>query len=125
MYRGILIFALTLSLLVLTSCVASVPGKGSEANTKYFIVLGFGIISVNEPEESAVVSTSAQALGISVSDRPGLKFALGYSSSTVVTIPNGARDVRVEISQLPGRPFIVDSQSAILHISEKLPGGEK
>lgn len=103
-----------LVLLVTSSCIVSIPGKGSESNTSHHIVIGFGIVSVNEPENIALISTSTQVLGINLSDRPGMKLGVGYSSNTVITVPDGAEDVRVEVSQLPNKPFIVDTQSAIL-----------
>lgn len=104
----------------LTGCVVTVPGKG---HTTHHVILGFGIVSVNEPENQAVVTTDAQALGISLSDRPGLRLGLGYSSSTVVSVAAGAEDVRVEVSKSPGGPLIVDTQSAILKQIKTLGGG--
>ncbi len=96
----------------LTACVVSIPGK--EGRTTYHVIIGFGIVSVNEPAEQAIVTTDTQALGITLSDQPGLKMGVGYSSSTVVTVADGAADIRVEVSKVPGRPLIVDTQSAML-----------
>jgi hypothetical protein len=94
----------------LSSCV-SIPGKGG---TVHHVIIGFGIVSVNEPPSHAIIATDSHILGMSISDQPGLKFAFGYSSSTVVSIPDGADDVRVEVSKLPGKPLIIDVPSAKL-----------
>jgi hypothetical protein len=53
-------------------------------------------------------------LGVLVSDRPGPKFAIGYSSASVVSVADGAEDVRVEVSRRPMGPVIVDTQRAKL-----------
>jgi len=112
--------ALLINLLMCSSCVVSIPGKGIESNTSHHLVIGFGIVSVNEPDDIALVSTSTQVLGVNVSDRPGMKLGIGYSANTVITVPNNAEDVRVEVSQLPGKPFIVDIQSAIMKSTQSL-----
>jgi len=99
--------------------------KGKEG-TKHFIIIGFGIVRVNRPEgETAAVVTDAQALGIHVSDQPGLKFGVGYSSSTVLTVPDGTRadDVRMEVSRHPFGPLKITTDSAKL--KEFLNKGEK
>ena len=105
---------------VLSSCV-SIPGK---SGTVHHVIIGFGIVSVNEPASQAVVATDSHILGMSISDQPGLKFAFGYSSSTVVSIPDGADDVRVEVSKVPGQPLIIDVPSARL-MKQSVPKGER
>lgn len=93
-----------------------IPITGT-AGTKYHLIIGFGIIAINEAD-NAVTATQTQGLGVSISDRPGLKLGLGYASSTVVTVAPGAADVRVEVSQKPGGPLIVDTPSAKFRQSE-------
>jgi hypothetical protein len=105
---------------VLSSCI-SIPGKNG---TVHYIIVGFGIVSVNEPPSQAVIATDSHILGISISDQPGLKFAFGYSSSTVVSIPDGADDVRVEVSKVPGKPLIIDVPSAKL-MKDTVAKGER
>jgi hypothetical protein len=100
----------------LSGCAIPVKDKDG---TAHHIVIGFGIVSVHEPKDKAIVTTKTEAIGLSISDQAGLKFGLGYSSGTVVTVADGAEDVRVEVSQRPWYPFIVDTQSAILrHITD-------
>lgn len=65
--------------------------------------------------------TDAQALGINVSDQPGLKFGVGYSSSTVLTVPDGTRaeDVRMEVSRRPFGSLKITTHSAKLKDSSE------
>jgi hypothetical protein len=96
---------------LLGGCVSSMPGSG---RTTHHLVIGLGVCSVNSGPNEAAIVTDVQALGLSISDRPGLKFALGYSSSTVATVSSGAKDVRMEISKRPGGPLIVEGKRAVL-----------
>jgi len=95
----------------LSGCVARMP---TNDGTTHYIILGFGIVSVGRSPEDTVQATRMTAVGLSVSDQPLLKLGLGYASATVVTVPQGARDVRMEVSSLPWGPFIVDTQSVVL-----------
>jgi hypothetical protein len=109
-------FRFILSVVSLISCSAlfgcvSIPGKNG---TVHYLIVGFGVVSVNDVVGSAVTATNAHVLGISFSDRPSAALAIGYSSSTVVTVADGAEDVRVEISQIPGRGLIVEAPSVKL-----------
>lgn len=100
--------------------------KGKEG-TKHFIIIGFGIIRVNKLEgETAAIVTDSQALGINVSDQPGLKFGVGYSSSTVLTVPDATRaeDVRMEVSKRPFGSLKITTHSANLKDSSN-KGEEK
>lgn len=96
---------------VVRSCVMSVDG---ENNTKHHVVIGFGMVSTNEAPRNAVVTTDVTAFGITLSDRPGLKFGIGYTASTVVTVAPGATDVRVEISKPFGGPLTVNAPLAAM-----------
>ena len=80
-----------------------------------YLVVGVGILTVPKPEASTgVLAARLHALGVSISDQPGLKLAIGYTSSMTVAVPDGAEDVRVEISQRPGGPLIINTQKAAL-----------
>lgn len=105
---------------VVSGCI-SIPRKNG---TVHYLVVGFGIVSVNDAAAPAVTATNAHVLGISVSDRPSSTLAIGYSSSTVLTIADGAEDVRVEISKLPGRPIIVEAPS-VKQTKNSNPEGER
>ncbi|HJU06221.1 MAG TPA: hypothetical protein VJ692_13815 [Nitrospiraceae bacterium] len=112
--------SLILGAVLLGGCTLPIQGQG---NTTHHLIVGVGVCSVNDPKDKAVVTTDTHALGLSVSDRPGLKFGLGYSSSTVVTVGDGAEDVRIEVSKTLGGPLIVDTQSAILKHPAATTGG--
>jgi hypothetical protein len=109
-YYSIILYLLSFIILhgTASSCV---PILGKKGNVHY-LILGFGIVTVNESSQ-AVTATDIHALGISASDQPGLKLAVGYSSSTIVSVTDGAEDVRVEVSKIPGSPIVVDVPRAI------------
>ncbi|MBI3784186.1 MAG: hypothetical protein HY270_12390 [Deltaproteobacteria bacterium] len=88
----------------------------------YHLVVGFGLVRTKQAENSAVVATDARSLGVVISDRPGLKLGIGYAASTVVTVPPGAEDVRVEVSRQPFGPFVVDAAAAKTKTSESETG---
>lgn len=98
-------------LIAIPGCV--VPVKG-ENNTRHHVVIGFGMVSTNEAPRNAVVTTDVTALGITLSDQPGLKFGIGYTASTVVTVAPGATDVRVEVSKPFGGPLTVNAPLAAM-----------
>lgn len=102
---SVFLYLLFLASLANWACLA-IPGRGG---TTHYVVLGFGVISVNERGRPGVVATDGQTLGVCVSDRPGLKLAVGYSSSAVVSVADGAEDVRVEASRRVGGPLVVEA----------------
>ena len=101
------------------ACCASLPIRGSQGSVHY-LVIGLGLLSVPKPEDkTAVLATKMQTLGVGVSDQAGLKVGIGYASSTVVAVPDGAEDVRVEVSQKLGGSLIVDTPKANLTKGEE------
>jgi hypothetical protein len=102
-------------LIAIPGCVMRVDG---ENNTTHHVVIGFGMVSTNEAPRNAVVTTDVTALGITLSDRPGLKFGIGYTASTIVTVAPGASDVRVEVSKPFGGPLTVNTPSAEMEEEE-------
>jgi hypothetical protein len=101
---------LTLGLLTFGPSAGCATYTTAEGVTYHFII-GFGLVRTKAAENAGVVATDARSLGVVVSNRPGLKLGVGYASSTVVSVPPGARDVRVEVSRRPFGPFIVDAPS--------------
>lgn len=94
--------------------VLSIDGKDG---TRHFIIIGFGIVRVNGSKgETAAMVVDSRALGINVSDQPGMKFGAGYSSSTVLTVPDGTRadDVRMEVIRRPFGSLKIITDSAKL-----------
>lgn len=105
-------------ILLLAGCCVVTEGKDK---TIHHLIIGIGVVSVKETPSPSVVVTDSKAIGINISDRPGLKLGIGYSSSTVLTIPDNATDVRVEISGEPGGPLLID----VLKPDSETQGSEK
>jgi len=91
--------------------VLPIPAAGG---TTYHVIVGFGVVRVNDGTPSAAVVTDAHSLGAVVTDRPGMKIGLGYAASSVVSVPPDARDVRIEVSRKPWGALHVDAQAAQL-----------
>ncbi len=73
----------------------------------HYLVIGAGIVSVPKADDAeAPVSVSkVQALGLTVSQAPTLKFNLGYVAGSSVRVPADARNLVVEVSDKPGGPL--------------------
>jgi hypothetical protein len=118
-YCRVLFAGLALTMPIHIGCATSrnflaIPVNGKN-ETIHYVIIGFGIVTVPAPEKTAAVSVlKSQTLGAVISDQPGLKVGIGYSSGTVVLVPNGAEDVRVEVSQKFGGPLIIDTLAAKL-----------
>ena len=95
---------------VLSSCALPVQSN----DTTHYLILGFGIVSVHENSKDAIVATDTRDVGLCITDRPGVKLQVGYLASTVVSVADGAKDVRVEASRLPFGPLTVSTTKADL-----------
>jgi hypothetical protein len=93
----LLLFAL------LTGCAAT--GKDG---TKHYLVLGLGVVSVNNTNPVGATVCKMQVLGIGVSDMPGVRFGVGYANSVVVAVPP-TNHVLLEVSDGPFKPLIVNT----------------
>lgn len=82
---------------LLCGCVARLD-SGDTHKARYLII-GLGMVWVNDSVPEAATVSGVKSLGITVSDRPGLKLAVGYTDSYAVTVPDGKADVMVEFSQ--------------------------
>ena len=105
-------FIFLVSILLFSGC-SGLKVEG-ESGTVHHLILGIGIVSVNDTKEKAMVVTNTTALGVTLSNQPGQKLGVGYSSSSVVSVPTNAKDVRAEISKTPFGPIIVDVANAEL-----------
>lgn len=94
----------TLAASLVCGCTICMPSKNG---TTHHLVIGLGIVSVNESPENAVIITDTAVLGVSISDRPGLKLGVGYASGFVMTVPDNAEDVRAEITRVFCGPMMV------------------
>jgi hypothetical protein len=90
-----------------TACAGCALPLRAPSGTTYHLIVGIGLVAVSDPEQTAAVVTQAQSLGVAISDRPGLKLGIGYASSTVTTVAEGAEDVRIEAADHPGGPLTV------------------
>jgi hypothetical protein len=93
-----------ISFMVLAGCCLS---HKDERGTQHYLIIGLGMVSLNE-KDNAVLATRLNSIGISLSNRPDLRFGLGYTSSLVVSIVPYA-DTLVELSQSPGDPITINS----------------
>jgi hypothetical protein len=80
-----------------------------KGDTTHYVVIGFGVVSVPRTNTSPVQVVKSQAIGLSVSDQPGIKFGIGYSSSTTVSIHTN-QNVLIEVSDRPLAPLKVESK---------------
>jgi len=117
-----ILLPITFIFIILAGC-AGIPIKFNDGTTHHLII-GFGLVTVKEVPEHPVVITKATAVGATIADRPGIKFGVGYSSSTVVTVGDRADDVRIEVSKFPGGPLKIDVPRVKLS-NPKIPEGGK
>ena len=82
---------------LMCGCIARLD-SGDTHKARY-LVIGLGIVWVNDSVPEAATVSGVKSVGITVSDRPGLKLAVGYTDSYAVTIPDGKKDVLVEFSK--------------------------
>jgi len=81
--------------LLLTGC-ASYTKDG----TRHTIVLGFGIVSTPAIPDAEVTAVKTSVVGVTLSDVPGLRFGVGYSSATSVVVNTNAQAI-IEINHGP------------------------
>lgn len=98
---------------LLSGCIA-LPSK---SGTGRVLVVGIGLVTVNDRPDAAIIATSSQVLGMEVSDRAGLKFAVGYASGVVTQVSDGAEDVRAEVSRTPFGPVSVEVQTVKMRVA--------
>lgn len=87
------------------------------AGTRHNLVLGFGVISVNESKPTAVKVTRATIVGLGTDDRGA---TVGYSSRFSTEVMAGAEDVRIEASQRPFAPIKIEIQKAQLNHTNQM-----
>lgn len=75
--------------------------------TTHHVIIGFGIVSVNNTNNAAATVIKSQAIGLNLSDGAGTKLGLGYSSTTVVKVHTN-ENVIIEVYDMPGKPLTVN-----------------
>jgi len=107
-----IVAVILLSIFLLASC--AIPVKDN-SETLHYMVVGFGVVSIPAVQQSlAVQAVKSQILGVGISNQPGISLSIGYASNLITKIPEDAEDIRVELSDRPGGPVIVDVASSKL-----------
>lgn len=92
-----------------------------KSGTRHTLIIGVGVVSVNESKPEAACVTRANVLGISA-DAGGL--TAGLSSRFSTSVPDGAEDVRIEASQKPFAPLKIEVQKAQLNQTNQMNQGD-
>lgn len=104
-------------LLSMVSSACAIPIKG-KSGTIHHLIIGIGVVTTNrDGGDTGVLAIKSQSVGLQFSDQPGLKFAAGYSSSSVVSVPETTENIVVEVSQHLFGPLTVE-------VNPKYKGGE-
>jgi hypothetical protein len=74
--------------------------------TSHHVIIGFGIVSVNNTNRTAATVVTTKLLGVGYSDDSGPRAAVGYSSSTVIRVATN-QNAQIEVSNLPLKPLTV------------------
>jgi hypothetical protein len=80
--------------------------------TTHHIIVGVGVVSVKEAPNRAMTVTSANVVGLYVTDQPGASACLGYSSNLVTTVADGAENIVAEVRRDPFAPLRVETPNA-------------
>lgn len=111
--RGLLVVSAT----VLTTGCASTAcclttAHETEGSIRY-TVIGFGVISIPKPkEQEEIFAAKMKAVGLVVTNQPGLKVGLGYSSSSVISIPSNTDNAVVEVRTCGDDGISVNAKSS-------------
>ena len=89
---------LCLALLLVSGCVPIRKG-----GTTHYVVVGFGVVSVNNTNRDVAQVIRANALGVMVSNRGMMA---GYSATTSVSTKTN-ENVLIEVKQAPLKPLTV------------------
>jgi hypothetical protein len=112
-----------LSTLVICTHISSCSGIPitRKDGSVHHLIIGIGIVSTPKNNgEYGVLATKTEVVGIHASTQLGGKFGAGYSSSSIITIPDNSRNVVVEVSQTPfGHLLINANPFKIGQIDEK------
>lgn len=82
-----------------------------QSGTHHTLIIGLGVVSVNQTNPAAATVTSMHTLGM-VANQNGL--TAGYSANFITSVPDGAEDVRIEASQHLFAPIKIEVQKTQL-----------
>ena len=116
--RRVPVTLVVLSVLLCQGCMSWTDPSG----TTHHLIIGVGFVRCNETKDKQVLATYTTAFGVTLSDSPGLRFGLGYSSGTVVSVSSDAPDVLVDVKSGPYAPIVIDTHRAgLMKEEEKRP----
>lgn len=117
---SILVALLTASCASTTCCLTSIQETD---NATRYVVIGFGVITIPKQKGvDGILATKTKAVGLVVTNQPGLNVGLGYSSSSVVAIPSDTSNTVVEVSTCMDEGIFVNAKSSQIQSGE---GGNK
>jgi len=92
----------------MVNCACAIPINGKHG-TVHHLIIGIGVVTTSrEGADAGVLAIKSQSVGLQFTDQPGLKFAAGYSSSSVVSVPETTDNIVVEVSQYLFGPLTVE-----------------
>lgn len=69
--------------------------------TRHYLILGAGLVSVNDQQSNAAVAVRTRSLGIALSDIPGMGMTAGYASNKYVGVTDGNKHLVIEVADHP------------------------
>jgi hypothetical protein len=81
-----------------------------------YLIIGFGFVTIPKQKQgNGILATKTKAIGMLVSDQPGTKFSLGYSSGSVISIPNDTSDAVIEVQSCSDDGITVNAIAGVKH----------
>lgn len=75
--------------------------QNSDDRISYFII-GAGVVSIPKSRQSGILATKVDAVGVLISDQPGLGLGIGYSKGSAISIPSDIKNAIVDVSACKG-----------------------
>jgi len=105
--RGLVLLGCSALSLSLSGCAFET--KGSDGS-RHYLIIGAGLVSVNDQKSNAAVAVRTHSLGIALSDIPGMHMVAGYGSSKYVSVNDGSKDLIIEVADRPRGDMTVNVQ---------------
>lgn len=105
--RSLLQISAITALLSLSGCAIPIPAEG---DTRRHVIIGFGIVTVNDADSHTAVATSTKSLGLHVTNLTGTQAVLGYGSSKQIIIAEDA-SVIVDVAHAPTGEISIIAQA--------------
>lgn len=92
-HKRTIIYRLFVLSMFVQSCAIPLPGS---KDTRHLLIIGLGITTQKAANEEAAMVTTSKSLGLTMSNMPGVKASLGYSSAKIVTLSQDA-DLLIQV----------------------------